>query len=91
MRAEEVDDATLLVGEAELALELCPQRERMQVVPDDVSVLVRALHFRCRRALCDQEQYAQANDYGSQNVNLLIGDRGASPERGRSCLSCAER
>jgi hypothetical protein len=79
MRPEEVDGGSLLAQEAHLAIELRRESERMGVVPGDGSSLVRALHFRCRRALCGQEQHAQANDYGLQNVDLLLGDRGATP------------
>jgi hypothetical protein len=66
-------------------VELCPERKsvRMQTMQtDDLSSAVRALHLRCRRALCGQKQRAQANEYGSQNINLLLGDRGATPTQG---------
>jgi hypothetical protein len=91
MGLKEVDDAALSASEAELPVQLRSQREVLRMVPRGAEGLVRGLHFRCRRALCGQEQHAQANDYGLQNVNLLLGDRGAAPDGGRSCLSCAER
>jgi hypothetical protein len=85
MSLEEVDDAPLLPRQPDLVVELRPEREsvRMQTMQtDDLSGPVRSLHLRCRSALRGQKQRAQANEYGSQNVNLLIGDRGATPTPG---------
>jgi hypothetical protein len=50
------------------------QSQRLVVLRDRPLSLGRTVHFRCRKGLCRNNERAQANEYGSQN--LVPPDRG---------------
>jgi hypothetical protein len=82
MPLEEVNDRACFVGGEEFLLELRAQGERAYPMLNRAVGRGRAVHFRCRSGLCGDKKRAQANEYGSQNLYLLIGDRGAAPRTG---------
>jgi hypothetical protein len=74
MLLEEVHDASRLADHDELPLEACLQRAGSVMVRYRASRLRRVVQFRCRSGLCHDEERAQANEYGFQN--LVPPDRG---------------
>jgi hypothetical protein len=89
MRLEEPHDASRLPLDDKLSLESNFQGG-LVAVRRHARGLGRMVQRRCRSGLGDDEQRAQASEYGFQNLPPGWG-QGRGPPGGRSCRSCAER
>ena len=68
VRLEETDRASCLTGDGQLSLEATRQRGVMPDLRRSYSCSRSLVQLRCRSGLCDHNERAQANEYGSQNV-----------------------
>jgi hypothetical protein len=80
MALEEPDDTPLLARDEEFPPQLCFEGSD-NVAPLRLSGVGRRLPVRCRNGLSHENARTQANDEGSQNGYLPIGDRGATLPR----------
>lgn len=85
MPLEEADDAACLALGSQFAMQKSLQGSMHTTMTNERTMVLRVPRCCCRSGLHDDQERAQAKQYGFQNVYLLSGDRGAAHHEGRSC------